>query len=157
MATDGVGFAITLGIYTTVLLGIFIGAPALPTPALLALAAPIPARRSPPCFSCPAPSAGFSVWRRLPFTRKFYAPKRHAQAPGRARPARLPRSFGGWVGGVLRAGESELVRTAGVDATMYIKILRMGEFFSGCGARWPRAATLSVAAASPAHFWSFRC
>ena len=68
----------------------------------------------------------FSVWRRLAFTRKFFAPKRYVTEEGYLPPSKLPDSFLGWVGSVFKASEAEVIAAAGIDAALYIKFIRMG-------------------------------
>ena len=43
------------------------------------------------------------------------------------RPYPLPRSFAGWLLPAWRTSEDELVRVAGYDAAMYIKVLTLGK------------------------------
>lgn len=69
----------------------------------------------------------FSVWRRLLLTRKFYSPNRFKPPPGRVKPQPLSPRFGAWVPEVVKVREADILRSAGVDAAMYIKILRMGK------------------------------
>lgn len=92
MATSGKAYAISLAIYTAILIAIF-------------------------CL--------FSVWRRLRFTRKFFAPKRYVQEEGYRQPPALPTSYLGWIPAVVRLKEAETIGCAGVDAVVYIKFLRM--------------------------------
>lgn len=66
----------------------------------------------------------FSLWRDSKFTRKFFAPKRYT--PGVAQPPKLRSGLGAWVPQVLWMGEAEVIRCAGIDAALYLKILRMG-------------------------------
>ena len=42
------------------------------------------------------------------------------------RPKRLPRSFWGWILPTLRASEEEVILVAGVDAAMYLRIMKFG-------------------------------
>ncbi|KAH7620097.1 hypothetical protein Ndes2526B_g05351 [Nannochloris sp. 'desiccata'] len=112
MATSGKGFAISLGIY------------AFAFTAILLL---------------------FSFLRRWRVTRKFYAPReflsKHETTSSAAAhglrsdslhqgllpsPPPLGASFLGWIPSILRARESQLLLYAGVDATLYLKILRLG-------------------------------
>jgi len=68
----------------------------------------------------------FCIWRFWKITRKFYEPKRIKPSPGRSRPPPLTSRFGAWLPEIIHMSEYDMVRCAGVDATMYIKILRMG-------------------------------
>jgi hypothetical protein len=68
----------------------------------------------------------FSKWRLAKLTRKFYAPKRYVVTEGYPKPPPLATTFGGWVPQVFKMSEAEVIRCAGVDAAMYLKILRMG-------------------------------
>lgn len=68
----------------------------------------------------------FSKWRRAKLTRKFYAPKRYVVTEGYPKPPPLAKTLGGWVPQVLKMSEAEVIRCAGLDAAMYLKILRMG-------------------------------
>lgn len=74
----------------------------------------------------------FSIWSRLSFTRKFYAPKlfKKELENGLSRPP--PKSFkiGSWIPATIRLTEDQMVASAGVDAVCYVKMLRMAwEFF----------------------------
>lgn len=66
----------------------------------------------------------FSWWRTTKLTRKFFSPKLYT--PGEHRPPPISARFGAWVPKVLYMSEAEVIRCGGVDAAMYIKILRMG-------------------------------
>jgi hypothetical protein len=68
----------------------------------------------------------FSVWRRLGFAAKYYAPKRYVSEEGYKPPPKLLDSFFGWIGGVFSLKESNIIASAGVDAALYVKFLRMG-------------------------------
>uniref|UniRef100_A0AAD5H1R9 ERD4-related membrane protein n=1 Tax=Chlorella ohadii TaxID=2649997 RepID=A0AAD5H1R9_9CHLO len=68
----------------------------------------------------------FSKWRLAKLTRKFYAPKSYVETEGYPKPPPLAKTFGGWVPQVFKMSEAEVIRCAGVDAAMYLKILRMG-------------------------------
>ena len=68
----------------------------------------------------------FSIWRRLSFTRKFFAPKRYIVEDGYKHPPSLPSSLLGWVGAVIKTTETQVISSAGIDAALYIKYLRMG-------------------------------
>lgn len=113
MATSGEAFAITVGLYSVVLVCIFVL---------------------------------FSVWRRLRITRKFYAPKRLHPEADHACPPPLSRSFGKWVHRVWRVGEGEVVAIAGVDAAMYLKVLRLGEWrgLTACSDSTPKDEATAV-------------
>jgi len=107
MATSGKAFAISLAIYTVTISSIFL------------------------LFSL------LRIWR---VTRKFYAPRealsQNKTNPGEVGgtrreglpppPPPLGSSFLGWIPGVLRIRESQLLRHAGVDGTLYLKFLRLG-------------------------------
>ncbi|KAL4853137.1 CSC1-like protein [Chlorella vulgaris] len=68
----------------------------------------------------------FSKWRTARLTKKFFSPKLFVKDPGSARPPNVKSRFGAWVPQVLYMSEADLIRCGGVDAAMYIKILRMG-------------------------------
>ena len=68
-------------------------------------------------------------WRGLEFTKRFYAPKRFIREAGHQKPPKLSEAYGGWVPEVIHMSEADVIRCAGVDAAVYIKILRFG----GCG------------------------
>ena len=42
------------------------------------------------------------------------------------KPKRLPTSFWGWIAPVYSASEDEVIRVAGVDAAMYLRLLAFG-------------------------------
>ena len=42
------------------------------------------------------------------------------------RPRKLSKSFWGWIGPTLAASEDEVILVAGVDAAMYLRILKFG-------------------------------
>ena len=42
------------------------------------------------------------------------------------KPRRLPTSFWGWILPVFGASEDEVIRVAGVDAAMYLRLLAFG-------------------------------
>ena len=67
----------------------------------------------------------FSVWRRLSYTRKFFAPKRYVTEEGYSAPPKLPESFLGWIPSVVKATEAQIIASAGIDAALYMKFLRM--------------------------------
>lgn len=75
---------------------------------------------------CLAILLGFSIYRRLRFTRKFFAPKRYPRDRSEYKPPRLRNRLDAWIRQVIAASEEEVIRSAGVDAAMYIKVLRMG-------------------------------
>lgn len=68
----------------------------------------------------------FSVWRRLSFTKKFFAPKRFVVEEGYKPPPRLPNTLLGWLGQVVKTSEAQVISSGGIDAALYIKFLRMG-------------------------------
>ena len=70
----------------------------------------------------------FSFWSRLPFTKRFYAPKRYKKElePGYSRPPPVPSRLGGWIPWTIFLTEDQVVSCAGVDALCYLKLLRMG-------------------------------
>lgn len=68
----------------------------------------------------------FSWWRNRALTKKFYAPKRFIREKGHQRPPAIEPGFGTWIKQTLGYSEAEVIRVAGVDAAMYLKILRMG-------------------------------
>lgn len=68
----------------------------------------------------------FSIWRRLSFSKKFYSPKLYTTEHPYTSPAPLGHSFSGWVSQVLRTSEAEIIGSAGIDAALYVKFLRMG-------------------------------
>ncbi|KAL4515648.1 hypothetical protein Ndes2437B_g07075 [Nannochloris sp. 'desiccata'] len=68
----------------------------------------------------------FSIWRRLGFAAKYYAPKRYVSEEGYISPPKLSDSLFGWIGGVFSLKESNIIASAGVDAALYVKFLRMG-------------------------------
>ncbi|KAK9840790.1 hypothetical protein WJX81_004889 [Elliptochloris bilobata] len=73
----------------------------------------------------------FGVFRKSRICKKFYAPKRYMKGKG-AKPRRLPTSFWGWIAPVYSASEDEVIRVAGVDAAMYLRLLAFGcELFLG--------------------------
>lgn len=67
----------------------------------------------------------FSIWRRTKATRKFYAPKRYQTEEGYGKPPPLSSSLLGWVPAVMKLNEAEVILTAGVDAALYMRFLRM--------------------------------
>jgi Late exocytosis, associated with Golgi transport len=112
MATSGKAFAISIAIYSIAFFGIL-------------------------CL--------FSILRKWRVTRKFYAPRESLSKTETAStatrsssrssfrqegllppPPPLGSSFLGWIPSVLRTKESQLLVYAGVDATLYLKILRLG-------------------------------
>jgi len=68
----------------------------------------------------------FSIWRRLGFSAKFYAAKRYVSEEGYQTPPKLSTSFLGWINGVFVLKESNIIASAGIDAALYLKFLRMG-------------------------------
>eukprot|EP00887_Chlorella_sp_A99_P007013 scaffold2.g7013.t1 len=99
MATSGTAFAISVGIYAAI------------AAAILLL---------------------FSWWRARAVTKKFYAPKRWGGSAkryveGGPKPPPLKKGFFAWMGQVLRLSEAEVLRAAGMDAVVYLKMLRLGE------------------------------
>ncbi|PSC73975.1 ERD4-related membrane isoform B [Micractinium conductrix] len=66
----------------------------------------------------------FTILRDTKLTRRFFAPKTYT--PGIEHPPKIRGGLGAWVPQVIRMSEAEVIRCAGIDAALYIKILRMG-------------------------------
>eukprot|EP00884_Botryococcus_braunii_P010053 jgi/Botrbrau1/19049/Bobra.0100s0073.2 len=67
----------------------------------------------------------FGMFRKAPFTRKFYAPRRYMKT-NRRKPHRLPTGFWSWFLPVYRTTEEEVIEVAGMDACMYMRIMSFG-------------------------------
>lgn len=67
----------------------------------------------------------FSVWRRLPFSKRFFSPKRFVPEEGFIPPPKLSSSFLGWIPQVVGLSEAQIIGSAGIDAAMYMKFTRM--------------------------------
>lgn len=70
----------------------------------------------------------FSIWRRLPFTEKFYASKlfKNDVQPGHTRPPPISTKFGSWILSTFHLSEDQVIACAGLDALCFIKLVRMG-------------------------------
>lgn len=72
----------------------------------------------------------FTYWRRLPYTKKFFAPKRFVSEEGYCAPPPIPPSksawFPGWVRHTAGFKEADIIAIAGVDAALYMRFLRLG-------------------------------
>ncbi|KAK9804434.1 hypothetical protein WJX72_012500 [[Myrmecia] bisecta] len=67
----------------------------------------------------------FGYFRRLPYTRKYYSPKRYMH-DGSLKPHRLPDRFYAWIWPVYRYTQDEVIALGGMDAAMYLRILAFG-------------------------------
>lgn len=67
----------------------------------------------------------FSILRTAQLTRKYYAPKRYADDV-KHRPMRLPLGFFGWIKPVWTYPEEEVIKVSGLDAAVFVRILRFG-------------------------------
>ncbi|KAI7841239.1 hypothetical protein COHA_005076 [Chlorella ohadii] len=68
----------------------------------------------------------FTWWRRAPWAKRFYAPKLFVK-PGQPRPKPIGMRYPlAWVTSTVSAPEAAVVKFAGVDALMYLKILQLG-------------------------------
>ncbi|KAK9806417.1 hypothetical protein WJX73_004348 [Symbiochloris irregularis] len=74
------------------------------------------------CFFC---LVFFGFFRATKITQKFYAPKRYLPEQT-YRPRKLSRNFWGWIMPTLSASEEEVILVAGVDAAMYLRIMKFG-------------------------------
>ncbi|KAL3133713.1 hypothetical protein ABBQ32_008207 [Trebouxia sp. C0010 RCD-2024] len=66
----------------------------------------------------------FGFFRRTAWTEKFYEPKSLVKSQNA--PRKLPRSFAGWIMPTYSFTEAELVRFAGTDAAMYLRVQHFG-------------------------------
>lgn len=67
----------------------------------------------------------FSILRIKPFTRKFYAPKRF-DPEVRPKPKKLPNELFSWIAPTLFYDEGEMLRTAGMDVVVMVRLLSYG-------------------------------
>ncbi|KAL4447960.1 hypothetical protein ABPG75_005179 [Micractinium tetrahymenae] len=67
----------------------------------------------------------FSFWRRAPWGKHFYAPKSYAKGQPLPKHISARRPFA-WITTAVEAPEPAVLRFAGMDALMYITILRLG-------------------------------
>eukprot|EP00882_Tetradesmus_deserticola_P002882 GHRQ01003064.1.p1 GENE.GHRQ01003064.1~~GHRQ01003064.1.p1 ORF type:complete len:380 (+),score=115.33 GHRQ01003064.1:197-1336(+) len=67
----------------------------------------------------------FSILRVKPFTRKFYAPKRF-DPEVRPKPKKLPTGLFSWIVPTLFYNESEMLKTAGMDVVVMVRLLSYG-------------------------------
>uniref|UniRef100_A0A383WQ20 ERD4-related membrane protein n=1 Tax=Tetradesmus obliquus TaxID=3088 RepID=A0A383WQ20_TETOB len=67
----------------------------------------------------------FSILRIKPFTRKFYAPKRF-DPEVRPKPKKLPNGLFSWIAPTLFYDEGEMLRTAGMDVVVMVRLLSYG-------------------------------
>jgi Late exocytosis, associated with Golgi transport len=59
--------------------------------------------------------------RSFKWSKKFYAPKEYlTNEEQKEKPKSLPSTFWGWLGPLFSASQDEVIRTAGVDAAMYV-------------------------------------
>ena len=69
----------------------------------------------------------FNVLRRSQYTKKIYAPKRYVDHPKYMRPKQLPDTyFLGWVRPLFSFTEEDIIKTAGYDAAVYLRLFSFG-------------------------------
>lgn len=69
----------------------------------------------------------FNFLRRSSYTKKIYSPKRYMENEKYKRPKQLPETFWfGWIPALLKFDEEEVIKIAGYDAAMYLRLFSFG-------------------------------
>ena len=68
----------------------------------------------------------FNFLRRSEYAKKIYSPKRYTDHSKYTRPKELPKGYIDWIRPLLQYSEEDVIKTAGYDAVVYLRLFSFG-------------------------------